>query len=72
METDDELLMVETKARNELTTPEVQAKRRAAEEWCGHASTHAAGCGGKPWRYSVVPHDTVLENITLAGLTAGD
>ena len=64
--------MVETKARHELTTPEVQAKQRAAEEWCGHASTHAAGYGGKPWRYSVVPHDTVLENITLAGLTAGD
>ena len=29
-----ELLMVETKARNEMATPEVDAKRKAAEEWC--------------------------------------
>ena len=49
-ETETELLMVETKARNEMATPEVAAKRQAAEEWCVNASAHAATYGGKPWR----------------------
>lgn len=61
--------MIETKARNELTTPEVEAKRKAADEWCRHASAHAATYGGKPWRYALVPHDVVADNMTLASLT---
>ena len=62
--------MIETKARNEMTTPEVAAKRQAAEEWCVHASAHAATYGGKPWRYALVAHDTVVENMSLSGLGA--
>lgn len=69
-ETETNMLMVETKARNELTTPEVAAKQVAAEEWCRHASAHAATYGGKPWRYALVPHDTVQENTTLAAFQA--
>lgn len=69
-ETETEPLMVETKARNEMATPEVAAKRQAAEEWCVNASAHAATCGGKPWRYALVPHDTVAENMSLTGLVA--
>ena len=61
--------MIETKARNAMTTPEVVTKRKAAEEWCQHASAHAAIYGGKPWRYVLLPHDVVAENRTLAGLT---
>ncbi|MBA3885788.1 MAG: DEAD/DEAH box helicase family protein [Acidobacteria bacterium] len=69
-ETTSGLLLIETKARNELTTPEVLAKRKAAEEWCVHASAHAATYGGKPWRYGLVPHDMVEDNRTLTGLLA--
>jgi type III restriction enzyme len=69
-ETDTELLMIETKARKELDDPEVAAKRQAAEEWCVHASAHAATYGGKPWRYALVPHDVVAENMSLPGLLA--
>ena len=68
-DTERELLMIETKARNELNTLEVEAKRKAAEEWCQHASAHAATYGGKPWRYALVPHDTVADNMTLERLT---
>jgi len=68
-ETDTELLMVETKARNEMDSPEVAAKRQAAEEWCVNASAHAATYGGKPWRYALVPHDVVAENMSVAALT---
>jgi type III restriction enzyme len=69
-ETETELLMIETKARNEMTTLEVTAKRQAAEEWCVHASTHAATYGGKPWRYALVPHDVIAENMSLTALVA--
>ena len=68
-DTQTELLMIETKARNELKTVEVEAKRKAAEEWCQHASVHAATYGGKQWRYALVPHDTVADNMSLARLT---
>ena len=68
-ETPDELLMVETKARNEMETAEVAAKRQAAEEWCVNASAHAATYGGKHWRYALVPHDVVAENMSLVHLT---
>lgn len=68
-ETHTELLMIETKARNEMATPEVAAKRQAAEEWCVNASAHAATYGGKPWRYALVAHDVVAENMSLAALT---
>lgn len=47
----------------------MDAKRMAAEEWCLNASTHAATYGGKPWRYSLLPHDVIAENMTLARLT---
>ena len=68
-ETETELLMIETKARNEMATPEVAAKRQAAEEWCVNASAHAATYGGKPWRYALVPHDVVAENMSFGSLT---
>ena len=35
-ETGIELLMIEMKARNEMTTPEVVTKGKAAGEWCLH------------------------------------
>jgi type III restriction enzyme len=35
-----------------------------------NASEHAAGHGGKPWRYVLMPHDAVAENMSLDGLAA--
>ncbi|MCK9988917.1 MAG: type III restriction enzyme [Azoarcus sp.] len=64
-ETDQAILMVETKARGDIDTQEVQAKAAAAMQWCRHASDHAASVGGKPWRYLLVPHDEVSESRRL-------
>ncbi|MEQ1897897.1 MAG: hypothetical protein ABL971_10990 [Vicinamibacterales bacterium] len=64
-ETKDGLLLLETKARGQMESAEVAAKKTAAEEWCRHASAHAATYGGKPWRYVLVPHDVVTDNMTL-------
>jgi type III restriction enzyme len=65
-ETDTSVYMVETKARTDIDSQEVQAKAAAATQWCNHASGHAATVGGKAWKYLLVPHDEVNESKRLA------
>mgnify|MGYP002717992584 FL=1 len=65
-DTDATIFMVETKARADINTQEVQAKAAAALRWCKHASDHAANVGTKPWKYLLVPHDEVSESKQLA------
>lgn len=64
-ETMTHVLMVETKARTDVESQEVQAKASAAGKWCKHASEHAATVGGKPWVYLLLPHDEVKESMRL-------
>jgi hypothetical protein len=40
-------------------------KKAAGVQWCRHASAHAATFNGKPWRYILIPHDAIAENMTL-------
>jgi type III restriction enzyme len=61
--------MLETKSRRELESAEVLAKKQAAEEWCALASEHAVRHGGKRWRYALIPHDVVTDNMTLEFLS---
>lgn len=70
VETKTEKLIVEIKARRDLENETVKAKSKAARTWIGHANVHAMTHKGKPWRYALVPHDAILENVTLAGLIA--
>ena len=70
VETTDEKLIVEIKARKDMEDPTVKAKTKAACTWVGYANRHAAANGGKPWRYVLVPHDEMTESSTLAGLVA--
>ena len=58
--------MVETKARNDVNTQEVQAKADAAVRWCEHASTYAAEVGNKVWKYLLLPHDEITESKHLS------
>lgn len=67
-ETDESILMLEPKASNQMSEPEVLAKRESAIEWCRHASNHAASYGGKPWHCALIPHDAIAENMTLLGI----
>ena len=64
-ETDKAIFMVETKARGDVDSVEVQAKAQAASRWCVHASTHAKEVGSKPWVYLLVPHDEIREDKRL-------
>lgn len=69
-ETTECIYMLEPKAKNEITSPEVLAKKDAAVLWCNRATAHAQNNGGKPWKYVLIPHDVIAENMTLAGLVA--
>ncbi|WP_027992445.1 DEAD/DEAH box helicase [Sinorhizobium meliloti] len=70
VETDKDKLIVEIKAKNELTDPTVEAKAKAARKWVHHANEHAKETGGKPWTYVLVPHDAVKPSATLGSLVA--
>jgi len=67
-ETDDSILMLEPKKASELTSPDVLAKKDAGIKWCEHATVYASQHGGKPWKYVLIPHDLVAENMSLRGL----
>jgi type III restriction enzyme len=65
-ETGTTIFMVETKARTDVNTQEVQVKADAAARWCKLATGHAIEVGTKPWKYLLVPHDEVAESRRLA------
>ncbi|MGA2495628.1 MAG: DEAD/DEAH box helicase family protein [Roseiarcus sp.] len=67
-ETDAAIFMLEPKAANQMTDPDVIAKQAVAVEWCRHATQHAASYGGKRWTYALIPHDVIAENMTIGGL----
>lgn len=69
VETADCIYMCETKARNDMDSTEVQAKKEAALKWCGHATDHAKSYNGKPWKYMLISHDIIAENMNLMGLS---
>lgn len=60
--------MLEPKAANQMSDLETLAKRDSALERRRHASGRTASRGGKPWRYALIPHDAIAENMTLGGL----
>jgi len=66
VETDAHVLLVETKARSDVDTKEVQAKTEAAAKWCRHASEYTVAVGGKPWKYLLLPHDEIVESKQLS------
>ncbi|MFH1969686.1 MAG: DEAD/DEAH box helicase family protein [Verrucomicrobiota bacterium] len=69
-ETETTIYMLEPKSRDEMTAAEVIAKMDAAVKWCKHASGHAKTYHGKPWKYILIPHDVVADNITLEWLAS--
>lgn len=64
-ETDDYILMLEPKMATQMKDKDVLAKRDVAIQWCAWASEHARSYEGKPWRYVLIPHDAIAENMTL-------
>ena len=71
-ETEEFIYMLEPKARNEIDEPQVLAKKDVAVKWCEYASEYMLKHGGKPWKYVLIPHDVIKENMTLKGLSDRD
>lgn len=67
-ETENVIYMLEPKRRSEMAAADVVAKKEVAEKWCKQASDHAKTYKGKPWKYALIPHDVIAENVTLEWL----
>jgi type III restriction enzyme len=67
-ESTDVIYMLEAKASNQMDDPIVVAKKKAGVHWCANASDHAMSYGGNHWKYLLIPHDIIAENITLQWL----
>jgi len=59
VETSACIYIVETKEAGEVDSDEVQDKKRAALEYCKHATNYTAKHEGKEWSYLLIPHDEV-------------
>ena len=64
------IYMLEPKMRKEMEDPEVIAKKESAVRYCQHATEHSAKYAGKPWKYLLIPHDAIAENMSIVGLAA--
>ncbi len=69
VETETEKLICEPKGADRMQDPVVLAKARAAATWCKHATAHETANKGKPWRYLLIPHDAIADNMTVDGLS---
>lgn len=67
-ETADIIYMLEPKKRSAMQDADVLAKKDAAEKWCKNASDYNTKHKGKPWKYALIRHDLISENMTLEGL----
>lgn len=70
VETNSEKYICEPKRESEINDPVVQAKAKAAAEWCRYATEHETRNGGKPWKYLLIPHNVIDESRTLQGFCA--
>ncbi len=66
--TADVNLIIEIKAVKDMENPDVKAKAEAAAVWCKNALEYARTTNGKAWRYLLIPHDAVAQNMTLKAL----
>lgn len=67
VETNNEKLLCEIKATNQVESQEVREKARLAGEWCARAT---AAAPTKAWRACLIPETEVEENRTVSSLAA--
>ena len=65
VETPDFIAMVETKKKEDVDSEQVQAKAKAAINYCTNATEYNKQINGKPWKYILIPHDAVRLNMSL-------
>ncbi|WP_047151752.1 TnsA endonuclease N-terminal domain-containing protein [Aneurinibacillus tyrosinisolvens] len=70
VETKTTKYICEVKKEKELQDKVVQQKAGAVIQWCQYATKHELQNGGKPWKYVLIPHTDVDENMTILGLAS--
>lgn len=60
--------MAETKSQRDMNSEDVRKKTDAALEYCTNATKFTTANGGKPWKYLLIPHDSVMRNMSFDGL----
>lgn len=67
----NEIVIVEVKPSREINTPDVQEKKKTAEEYCELISKNIGSFGiVKPWRYVIVSTERITLSATVIGLLA--
>lgn len=65
VETPAYIALVETKKKDDVETELVRSKAKAALNYCINATEYNKQTGGKPWKYILIPHDSVKLNMGL-------
>ena len=65
VETNDAIYLTETKKAAALSDTDVVEKAKSAKIYCQNATAYTTKNGGKPWKYILIPHDSVQENMTF-------
>lgn len=65
VETDEKIYMIEIKASNQVNNEEVQAKKRAAEDYCNIINDYAKTHNIKNWKYLIITDDNVKTNYSF-------
>lgn len=64
-ETDASIYLIEIKKESDIDDSEVQEKATAAKAYCKYASEYNAQNSGKPWKYVLIPHNSVMVNMSF-------
>ena len=65
VETENIIYLIETKKANAMNDSDVLEKAKAALIYCKNATKYNLKNGGKVWKYILLPHDSVQENMTF-------
>ncbi|MSR78871.1 MAG: restriction endonuclease subunit R [Candidatus Taylorbacteria bacterium] len=65
VETDEGIYLIETKAADEVSDTDVEAKKQAALRYCKSANVFTSANEGKPWKYLLIPHDEVSQTSSF-------
>ena len=68
VETNDYCYLVEVKNKNEINDPVVIAKKERGVKYCHLASDWCIANGYKPWKYLLIPHDSITTTTEIQAL----
>jgi type III restriction enzyme len=68
VETNDEIWLVEIKAEKDIDNDDVSEKSEAGKKFCEASTKYNLANRGKPWRYILLPHTAISQNMSFKQL----